>query len=595
MTFSKKHCLLPVSVILTCLLLRGFYLYSVPPDSFSELCEEITMDILEDNPFELHYSIADPKAMGLEEISQDLVAFSPNHLADIETVWTNRKEHLAQIDTQTLSEEDQYLYHLLERYIHLQLQSLRFPYYEKPLSLSSGVHSQLPLLLSEYTFRCKEDIDQYLHILSQVPDYLQGILSYCSLQQEQGIFLYEAHLQAISRQCAAMFPKEQLDTHTHFLQVSFEQRLNTLLEKQQIQKSEYDAYLTSHDHLLYTLIAPAYEQLSSSIVQLQGATHLSGLGSYENGTAYYELLLQDTTGSSRSVEEIRSMLYARYQQLYETYQMLLQQDAYTTPLSFSKWTPAQMLKQLYERSQQDFPSLETLAPNTDQQVLLKKVDGILADMSAPAFYLTPPIDANQEHTIYINPNAELEQLELYTTLAHEGFPGHLYQTVYAQTALSDKNVPLLRQLLYYGGFTEGWAIYAELYAYDYAADLLSEQPSAALSNTLERARCSREMQLCICSLLDIYIHYDQATLQQTAELLQTLGLNSAAAESVYETICDSPCNYPKYYVGYLEILHLKEQAKKLWGASYSDLRFHQWILESGGGDFESLAWLLTAW
>lgn len=593
MTFSKKHCLLPVSVILTCLLLRGFYLYSVPSDSFSDFCEEITMDILEDNPFEMHYSIADPKAMGLEHLSQNLTAFSPENLSNSETIWNSRKEQFSQIDVQTLSEEDQYLYHLLDRYMDLNMQSLCFPYYERPLSLSGGVHSQLPLLLSEYAFRTKEDIEQYLHILSQVPDYLQGILSYCSLQQKQGILLYEKHLQTISEQCHTMFPEEQLEDNTHFLQVSFQQRLNALQETKQLTQAEYDTYLTTHDQLLHTRIVPAYERLADGIARLQGTATLSGLGSSENGTAYYELLLQDTTGSSRSVEEIRSMLYERYQQLYETYQSLLQEDAYTVPLSFSDMTPAQMLTQLYESSKEDFPSLEALNSDAAQQVLLKKVDGILADMSAPAFYLTPPIDANQEHTIYINPNAELEQLELYTTLAHEGFPGHLYQTVYAQTALSNKQVPLLRHLLYYGGFTEGWAIYAELYAYNYAAKLISNQPTAALYHTLERARCNREIQLCICSLLDIYIHYDQVTLPQVKDLLQALGLNSAAAESVYETICDSPCNYPKYYVGYLEILNLKEQAKQLWGEAYSEYRFHQWILESGGGDFESLTWLLT--
>ena len=122
----------------------------------------------------------------------------------------------------------------------------------------------------------------------------------------------------------------------------------------------------------------------------------------------------------------------------------------------------EMLQHLYTCSQEHFPSLQLQSPSTTQQIQLKTVDGILTAMSAPAFYMTPPMDANDSHTIYINPDTEKNTLDLYATLAHEGFPGHLYQTVYSQTALSRRNAPLLQHLLYYGGFTEGWAVYAEL-------------------------------------------------------------------------------------------------------------------------------------
>ena len=67
-----------------------------------------------------------------------------------------------------------------------------------------------------------------------------------------------------------------------------------------------------------------------------------------------------------------------------------------------------------------------------------------------------------------------------------------------------------------------------------------------------------------------------------------MGLNTASAESVYEAILDAPANYPKYYVGYLEILELRDKAKELWGDEYSDCKFHEWILKTGPGDFGSL-------
>ena len=598
MTFSKKRTVIPVTVILLCILTRGLIMYSMGTSPLASLCEELTMDTLQDNPFELHYSIAYPEKMGFKNVSNNLVPFRSDYYEGSQNVWTKHAETLAQINTDSLDTENTFLYKLLSRHIDLQQKSLDFPYYENPLSCSGGVHSQLPILLSEYAFRSKEDIENYFLLLSQIPAYLTGISEYARLQEANGIALYIGSIREIQSQCLELFPEKQLQNGTHFLQTSFVNRLKPLIEQGTISEKEADSYTQKNNALLTDQLLPAYQALAASVGNLHGTSTLSGLSAYPKGKEYYALLLEANTGSCRSVEEIRDMLYKRYDMLYSTYISLLQKDSCIPNLEFSLDTPVEMLQHLYSRSQSAFPSLQVLDRDASQQVQLKTVDGILASMSAPAFYMTPPIDANDEHTIYINPDAEMESLDLYTTLAHEGFPGHLYQTVYSQTALTQTKAPLIRQLLYYGGFTEGWAVYAELYSYNFAADAFSENAAGsdlnteALSNTLLLNRCNREIQLCLCSILDIYIHYDGAALADVKELLTTLGLNSASAENVYETICDAPANYPKYYVGYLEILNLRDKAKELWGKEYSDYRFHQWILETGGGDFGSLEWML---
>ena len=82
---------------------------------------------------------------------------------------------------------------------------------------------------------------------------------------------------------------------------------------------------------------------------------------------------------------------------------------------------------------------------------------------SPAFYLTPPIDTLSPNDIYINRHANMSGLELYTTLAHEGFPGHLYQTItFASSAPipSDTFRPWVVTW-------KGWATYAESFAYTY--------------------------------------------------------------------------------------------------------------------------------
>ena len=139
-------------------------------------------------------------------------------------------------------------------------------------------------------------------------------------------------------------------------------------------------------------------------------------------------------------------------------------------------------------------------------------------------------------------------------------------------------------------------MYVEFRAYDYAAELLTEngQEAAALTARLEAH--NRSLQLCLYSLMDIMIHYENASLQQIADLLQQFGVQDAdTAKSVYNYIVQSPCNYPKYYLGYLEILSLREEARKLWGADYTDYRFHLFFLDSGPSDFLSLRERLNAY
>ena len=48
---------------------------------------------------------------------------------------------------------------------------------------------------------------------------------------------------------------------------------------------------------------------------------------------------------------------------------------------------------------------------------------------SPAFYLTAPMDDPDENNIYMNPAYKHSDIELFTTLAHEGYPGHLYETI----------------------------------------------------------------------------------------------------------------------------------------------------------------------
>lgn len=240
-------------------------------------------------------------------------------------------------------------------------------------------------------------------------------------------------------------------------------------------------------------------------------------------------------------------------------------------------TPAAMLKILEQKITEDFPAV----PTTDYQV--KQVHASLETYLSPAFYLTPPIDNGDNHTIYINKASNYDSLSLFTTLAHEGYPGHLYQSLYEISCGPDP----VRSLFYFGGYTEGWATYAERCSYSYAG--LND-------NLAQLLAANNSISLGIYARADIGIHYHGWSLKETQDFLEAFGIKSEkTAQSIYQAILEAPGNYLKYYLGYVEIEKLKEQAQTALQDSFELKEFHQFILSIGPAPFSVLEKYLQAW
>ena len=239
-----------------------------------------------------------------------------------------------------------------------------------------------------------------------------------------------------------------------------------------------------------------------------------------------------------------------------------------------------------------FPSMTTVEA-TNPQVKVKNVSPSLEEYCAPAFYLTPPLDDTDSNVIYINQKNSPDGLELFTTLAHEGYPGHMYQSVYSNKLLAGQDTGLVRQLLWYGGYLEGWALYVEFLSYDCASGLMEERGYSPQAEYIQIEKHNRSLQLCLYSLLDIMIHHDNASYSQVHDTLCSFGISSPqSTAAIYEYIVEEPANYLKYYLGYLEILALKEEAQNLWGSSYTDYTFHEFFLQNGPADYRTLGKVL---
>ena len=379
---------------------------------------------------------------------------------------------------------------------------------------------------------------------------MEGLANYLIDQSEKGLFMPDYSVDKVIHQCDTIMDASLLETETHFLNTTFEERLNALMDKGILTEEEKMHYLSENSRLLTTVMLPAYQKLGDELLLLKGSgTNENGLSHFPDGKEYYLYLIRSNTGSYRDIEDIKMMLFRDFNSNLEALTALLRKNPHLTNLQdsgdFAYTKPADMLKNLQQTISGDFPTLGEVTQGEMPVCSIKTISGSLEEYCSPAFYLTPPLDDIHENVIYINQKDNPSGVELYTTLAHEGYPGHLYQTVYSELYFRKTDTAPIRSLLNYGGYVEGWAMYVELEAYDYAKALMKEEMPDT-ETLYEVYKLDRQIQLCLYSLADIAIHYEGADYSQIHKMLSSVGISSpASTRSIYEYIVEEPTTYLK--------------------------------------------------
>lgn len=566
-----------------------------PKLSFQEMTNQLFFDDITTDTLSLHYTLAYPSHYSIDSYPLTLPKYDKNTLNQTYSKIENSLSVLNNMNTQSLSTEENYCYRLLKDYFSMQKKGFSFTYLEECFSPSSGIVANYPVLMAEYTFRTEKDITDYLTLLADTPNYFSSFFEFQTERAVKGYYLASASLEETMEQCDTIITKEALEENSHFLQLTFRERLAPLVAKEVISKEEAFKYIEMNNTILQNVVLPAYQELKASFLSLQIDNQpLQGLYRKEQGKEYYQWLVQKQVGSSLSILEMLEKLEMDYEKNICEFQYLQKKiaafDSYEDYVqeSFPLTDRNEILKTLQKFATKDFPSLSTFSDRS-VKTTIKSVSDCMEEYTSPAFYLIPPIDDIWQNTIYINNSSTPEGLDLFTTLAHEGYPGHLYQTVYYQLYSKQNNTPLIRHIMNYGGYVEGWAIYCELYSYDYATRLYPEDSQEFYSLWHQLLVCDRKLQLAILSILDINLHYYDDSLETATEILNQYGIvDEETVIDIHQYVLEEPGNYLKYYMGYLLLTDLKEKAQVLTDSAFTDLKFHEFILNSGPSDFENL-------
>lgn len=573
---SKKRTLV-ILLFLFILVLLGTFFYrqkisaQTEDQRFQTYTNELFRQELSGNTLSLHYTLKNPDTYHIMDTPVSLGSYQ----TDASYVCASLENSLSLLhsyDKSKLSENHQITYEILEAHLTSSLRESQYLLYEEPLAPLTGTQAQFPVLLSEYPFYNAQDVDTYLALLAEVPEYFASILTFEEEKAKQGLFMSLSQADAIIEECETFINLQE----NNYLYSSFSERIQSL----DLSPKITDAYIEKNSDCIKQYVIPAYEQLKQGITSLrETGTNSGGLCHLPKGIPYYELLVATETGSSRSIPELQQLTKKQIKEDLFSIQKTLSDISDDQPSPSSDFfksqgavledsNPSAILSSLKSNLSGHFPA----PPNVNVQI--KYVSKEMENYLSPAFYLIPAIDNTEENIIYINNGHMSDDISLYTTLAHEGYPGHLYQTTY----FAGQNPDPIRNLLDFGGYTEGWATYSEMLSYYFAP---IEKPQATLMQK------NTSILLGLYALADMGIHYDGWSLFDTIAFFRGYGITDTdAIEEIYDLILSDPANYLKYYIGYIEFLELKKEAITLWGEDFSQERFHKAVLNIGPAPFD---------
>lgn len=335
-------------------------------------------------------------------------------------------------------------------------------------------------------------------------------------------------------------------------------------------------------------IAPAMDRQITELERHRAiATDDAGVWKLPDGEAYYAWALRAATTSNRTPEEVHRIGLEQVRELSAQMDPLLRAEGFTQGTVGERMTAlgkdprhlfpnndagrAEILAYVNDRVadvRQRLPrAFATLVPG---KLIVKRVPPEI-EAGAPGGYAAAgAIDGSTPGNYYINlrDTAIWPKYSLPTLTYHEGIPGHIWQGEYTY------KLALIRSLLAFNAYTEGWALYAEQ---------LADELGVYEGDPLGRLGYLQSMSFRACRLVvDSGLHAKRWTRDQAIQWFATTnGSTIQEVSSEVDRYCAWPGQACGYKVGHNEINRLRQKAVAALGARYDLRSFNDAVV--GGG------------
>jgi uncharacterized protein (DUF885 family) len=343
-------------------------------------------------------------------------------------------------------------------------------------------------------------------------------------------------------------------------------------------------------------IVPALErQLAELQAERAVAVGAPGISARPHGEGWYAWGLRAGTTTRRSPTEIHALGVAQLADLQARMDVILKGFGLTRG-SVGERAAALQLRPEFQFANDDtgraaivaymqakIATIRPRLPNAFRRVVKGNLEirrmPLAEEPGAPAAYGGPgSIDGRIPGKIWVNlgdPSIH-NKMTIPDLVFHEGIPGHVWQGEYAQ------ELPLIRSMLAFNAYSEGWALYAEQLADELG--MYDEDPAGRLGYLMGLSW--RAVRL----VVDTGIHaLGWSRDRALAEFTAATGLPTSNAVSEVDRYCAWPGQACGYKIGQTEINAQRDRAKKALGARYDLRDFDQAVVEGGNVPLDVLA------
>lgn len=537
---------------------------------FDAYVEKLPALLMADDDMNLEFTFENPGNFGFKEELLNLPYSDEDDYKESKKECEKILKELKSFDYDKLSKSQKLTYDILVD--SLQRGAYQYDYYyldNSYLGSFISFQAQLPLLLSEYTFERQNDLDSYFHILETAEETFLNYAEIEKKRQENNSGLAKNILDKTIEQC-----QNYTSESDNYLIDRINQRIDQI---DFLNDEEKAAAKQKNQELVSVNLKNAYKGLEEELKTIT-PTNSENKGLYfsPNGKEYYEAMLQGRVGTDMTVNEVKEYLENKKKELFQEAMTLIKNNPDLSQVSgfsdivYSDFTSAeQTLDYLKTVIPEDFPQID----NLNYEIIT--VPDAWKDNFSPAAYLQGKIDASIDTPELIYINGEYSQT-LFDTIEHEGYPGHMYQHTYFK---QQKNIPTVRYLIDYNGYSEGWATYVEWNGYKYAP--------VEDKSLLEYKSLNDRLTAVFVALMDIGIHYDGWTYDEYKEYWEN-NFGEASEDTMleqYNLFIETPTNYLQYYLSGFLFQDLYDKAEEKLGTKFSAVDFHDVILSTGPSSF----------
>ena len=508
-----------------------------------------------------HFALKDLAPYGLENMEVSIGSADESDY----NVFKESLGKLKEINRGWLTEGQQSYYDRYKLSLEETLTMEGLSDYSFYFSPSTGTNNNLLTLFTEFELRSEEDIKELILYIIDSERYLDDCIDITKKQIEKGIVQADSTLDGIIEQAEKFINSKDKNSVT----VTICKQIDNFSGLSTKAKDDYKKQVKD---AVNKYMMAGYEKVVALMKETKGkATNSSAYYNWADGKKYYEARLKIKTSSQLSVADTKKLLEKEINDCINGLVSLATANGALWDMEdvdFGMTDSKEILEHLESQTSMYFPD----PVKTNYEVAF--LDPSVTAESIAAYYLNPPMDDFTHNVIKVNPATSNT---LYTTLAHEGYPGHLYQITYEM----ENNFNPILYFVDFIGYTEGWAVYTEAYSY-------SMSKKAVPADVAMFDSYNDRLNTAVMALTDILVHYDGLSVSELEGYYTTLNLNSGIAQLVYDIVLSDPLLYIPYSTGCIMMNNLRDKAEKALGDKFDAREFHKVILDTGRAPFEYL-------